>query len=222
MNGGKPFSFGRILSIALIASICALSVPAVTWACTCCACDFGGGDVDCGISDTDCGECILLGGVPAPNCDACGSDPECMGGQTLCNGDPQMCESAAPTGGCCGRESCVVLTAVACAAADGVYRGDGTDCTEPCKAPNGEECGAAAECESTFCVDGVCCESACDGPNEICDAPEERGMCVASGAGPQPAPAPTLDPWALALTAALLGIIGFVAVRRKGVRSSGQ
>lgn len=51
---------------------------------------------------------------------------------------------------------------------------------------NGEACGAAAECGSNFCVDGVCCESACDGVCESCGL-AEKGTCqpVPDGTDPQ-------------------------------------
>lgn len=35
---------------------------------------------------------------------------------------------------------------------------------------NGDVCGAASECDSGFCVDGVCCNKACDGTCESCSA----------------------------------------------------
>jgi MYXO-CTERM domain-containing protein len=40
-----------------------------------------------------------------------------------------------------------------------------------------------------FCVDGVCCNEPCDGPDEICDLPGREGTCVPETA----APAPTLS-----------------------------
>lgn len=217
MNRGKPFNLGRLLSTVLVASIWILSVPAATLACTCCACDEGG-EVRCRINDTDCGDCIVFGGVPAAMCGACDTDPECTGGgQTFCEGDPQMCLTGA-TGACCARDFCGIVTAAGCASADGFYRGDGTDCTEPCRAPIGEPCSTGEDCESTFCADGVCCNAPCTDPGEICNSPEDVGMCVA--AAPASAAAPALAPWALYLTAALLGIIGIVAVRRNRTRSS--
>jgi hypothetical protein len=212
MKHRRNFDLARLLLVALVASIWILSAPAATWACVCCACDFGGGDIECGVRDTDCAECILKGGVPAPTCDACATDVECENGQALCAGDPGMCLSGA-TGACCSRGECAIVTAAGCAAADGVYRGDGTDCTEPCKRPNGDGCSTGDDCESTFCADGVCCNEACTGPNEVCDAFENRGTCIVVAAAE---PAPALSPWALCVTAALLGIIGVVAVRRRG------
>jgi len=217
MKRGKPFNLGRLLSTLLVASIWILSVPAATWAaCTCCAC-IEGGEVRCRVNDTDCGDCIVFEQGPAASCDACAMDPECMGGQTLCQGDPNMCLSGTE-GACCVRGNCFILTPGGCSSAGGIYRGDDTLCTEPCKKPNGDGCSTGDECESTFCADEVCCNTACTEPGFICDAPEDRGRCVAGGVPPEPAPA--LAPWALSLTAALLGIIGIVAVRRHRTRSS--
>jgi hypothetical protein len=45
-----------------------------------------------------------------------------------------------------------------------------TDCTSP------------TQCASAFCVDGVCCDTACDGPQEQCNLPGERGTCVSTAA----------------------------------------
>src|SRR5215510_11459024 len=124
-----------------------------------------------------------------------------MGGQALCAGDPQMCLTGA-TGACCAGGTCGIVTAAGCAAASGIYHGDGSDCSEPCKRPIGDGCSTGADCESTFCADGVCCNEACTGPNEICDAPGSRGMCITAAAAET---APALAPWALSVTAALLG-----------------
>lgn len=44
---------------------------------------------------------------------------------------------------------------------------DGPGCTSRCT-PLGEACEAPADCESGRCVDGVCCESSCNGPCEAC------------------------------------------------------
>jgi len=47
----------------------------------------------------------------------------------------------------------------------------------------GSACAAAADCASGFCVDGVCCASACSGACERCDTSAARGTCTAvSGA----------------------------------------
>jgi hypothetical protein len=70
-----------------------IDVPSL---CACCACDFGGGDIECGPSDTNCAECINLGGVPAQDCSICGDVQQCNG-QTLCNDNPGGCTAPIPT-----------------------------------------------------------------------------------------------------------------------------
>lgn len=61
---------------------------------------------------------------------------------------------------------------------------------------NGEPCQAAAECASGFCVDGVCCESACSGTCESC-ALTDKGRCAPIPDGTDPEqeclPAPRAD-----------------------------
>src|SRR4030095_3345662 len=39
----------------------------------------------------------------------------------------------------------------------------------------GEACTTSSQCASMFCVDGVCCDEACDGPNEVCNVPGREG-----------------------------------------------
>ncbi len=47
----------------------------------------------------------------------------------------------------------------------------------------GNACAQSADCESGFCVDGVCCATACTGSCERCDTSGARGTCTAvSGA----------------------------------------
>jgi hypothetical protein len=43
--------------------------------------------------------------------------------------------------------------------------------------PNGAACGAAGECESGFCVDGVCCATACNGKCDACNVAGSLGTC---------------------------------------------
>lgn len=45
---------------------------------------------------------------------------------------------------------------------------------------NGSPCEAPSECASTFCVDGICCDSACDDVCSACNVGEEPGLCQAS------------------------------------------
>lgn len=55
----------------------------------------------------------------------------------------------------------------------------------PASKTEGVACGAPGECESGLCVDGVCCESKCDGLCMACNVPGKLGTC---------APTPLNDP----------------------------
>lgn len=52
---------------------------------------------------------------------------------------------------------------------------------------DGQTCGAGAECNSGSCVDGVCCESACDQTCEACNVPGQVGKCAPIPDGEDPA-----------------------------------
>lgn len=73
------------------------------------------------------------------------------GGQTLCQGP-----------GCSGTQSCD----------NGAKDPDEADvdcggiCSKTC--PNGGTCGDAKDCESSFCVDGFCCDTGCSGVCQAC------------------------------------------------------
>jgi large repetitive protein len=46
-----------------------------------------------------------------------------------------------------------------------------------CRRTLGESCGAGGDCASGFCVDGVCCETACNGRCDRCNAAGLVGQC---------------------------------------------
>ncbi len=48
--------------------------------------------------------------------------------------------------------------------------------------PVGAVCASAAECASNFCVDGVCCMTACAGACQSCALPTSPGSCMPVGA----------------------------------------
>jgi hypothetical protein len=50
----------------------------------------------------------------------------------------------------------------------------------------GAQCTSASECESAFCADGVCCNSACDGTCTTCAAANSLGTCVPADIGTDP------------------------------------
>ena len=100
-----------------------------------------------------------------------------------CNGDADdpMCndsgtESCCPfkcngTGTDC-RETCV-NSGQCCSAA---YCDDTGSCTA--KLPNGTGCDGPDSCLSGFCVDGFCCNVACDGECAACDVGGSEGTCT--------------------------------------------
>ena len=51
---------------------------------------------------------------------------------------------------------------------------------------NGAACGCNADCASDFCVDGVCCNSACTETCKSCNTPSAPGVCsfIAAGVAP--------------------------------------
>jgi hypothetical protein len=52
-------------------------------------------------------------------------------------------------------------------------------------APNGAACAAPGDCDSGFCVDKVCCSSACNGQCEACDVVGSAGTCTAVVGAPR-------------------------------------
>jgi hypothetical protein len=50
----------------------------------------------------------------------------------------------------------------------------------------GEPCTVGPDCRSGFCVDGVCCESLCNGTCEACDRADRRGACGPISGPPRP------------------------------------
>src|SRR5579862_538033 len=57
-----------------------------------------------------------------------------------------------------------------------------------CNLTPGDPCFANGQCTTDICVDGVCCDRACNAPLQSCNAPGNRGTCVAQ------APAPVVSP----------------------------
>jgi len=57
----------------------------------------------------------------------------------------------------------------------------------PGSKPNGQACAAPTDCQSSQCVDGVCCASACSGKCEACNLPGKAGTCEPVPDGEDPA-----------------------------------
>jgi len=59
-----------------------------------------------------------------------------------------------------------------------------------CASPNGSACATSANCQSNFCVDGFCCDAACNGFCQACSAVKKgsgaNGVCGPVGFGFDP------------------------------------
>ena len=96
----------------------------------------------------------------------------------VCSGTCQSCSVAGHEG------TCTVATAGT--EVPGSCPGQACDSSGSCKVKNGTACSSASTCASGFCVDGVCCESACDGTCVSCNQSGRAGKCSAYTQGSDP------------------------------------
>ncbi|MES1188693.1 MAG: MYXO-CTERM sorting domain-containing protein, partial [Myxococcales bacterium] len=122
-------------------------------------CDGMGSCRDFAKPSTPCGETrCAKGAVSGKLCDGAGT----------CSTDTAACAPYV-----CGGDACTTQCQTDDDCATSGYCLDGT-----CQAKKdlGEDCGSTVQCASNFCTDGVCCEAACDGQCEVCNA---AGACQA-------------------------------------------
>jgi hypothetical protein len=117
----------------------------------------GSGDAgdDGGVSDS---------GTPAcgpSTCDGCCDGVVCRTGatQSACGKAGEACGACDPVNQRCVAAACQTLSA------------------------NGSTCTAGAECVSSFCTEGVCCDQQCGGACGTCKAAGSEGRCVAKSEG---------------------------------------
>lgn len=142
--------------------------------------------------------------------ESCGASGVCDGNGgcrkypvgSLCK--PAFCagSSQVPGAACDDKGNCVPGAAIACAPFQCIGRACASSCQSDvdCLAPAtcqtdasgqrscgakglGQACKVAAECESKNCVDGVCCDSACQGKCQFCATTSSPGRCVNVAAG---------------------------------------
>lgn len=166
----------------------------------------GNACVDCG-SGQRCvnGACEVLvsnGGTCTENGQC--SSTFCAAGvccDSACSGPCQTCAATGSEGRCSALPENTQVGACGDYACDGVTGQCPTTCTTPrqcaqgrycngsgqCAAlkQDGAACQSSVECSSTFCADGVCCNSACTGSCDRCNLPNLSGTC---------SPAPANDP----------------------------
>lgn len=115
-----------------------------------------------------CGEpsCVDGMGAAAPTCAASGA----------CQPAPPV--SCAPYTQCAGN-ACAAACATDADCGDGFFCDGANHCVADQN--NGQPCVTASQCQSGFCVDGVCCDSACEGACVACDLGPNVGTCTAVG-----------------------------------------
>jgi len=105
--------------------------------------------------------------------------------------DGVCCDSKACTGPCkscnvSGHEGTCVLALAGTEVPGSCSSGQACDGSGNCKASNGQACTSASTCASGFCVDGVCCNSGCDGTCVSCNQAGLAGKCSPFTAGTDP------------------------------------
>lgn len=88
--------------------------------------------------------------------------------------------------------------------------GDTATATLLVQTPQGGACSDAAQCFTGFCVDGVCCNTACSEPFATCDAAGQVGICTSTVAD-----APALSPVSLFVAALVLSAIAGLSLYRR-------
>jgi hypothetical protein len=139
------------------------------------------------------GACKLQIGQPCAATGDCASG-FCVGGVCCNRACDKSCETCAPTGSV---GSCVTAPAGSATAACGAFLCNGTsaDCPTACNRdalcasgswcnptngtcstlkPGAQPCRTDDECQTKHCVDGVCCDSACNGRCQYCGS----GTCL--------------------------------------------
>jgi len=160
------------------------------------------------------GTCTPVAGTPHGKRGACASDGSTCAGQcdgsngATCAypGAATTCRTASCSAGaethaasCAGTGSCPAVQRQSC----GTFACGATTCESSCttdaQCANGSYCDAGAcverksaatactasnQCTSGNCVDGVCCNRACDGQCEACDVADHVGSCTAVSGAP--------------------------------------
>ena len=129
-----------------------------------------------GASDVaEAGSSIVLGEIGT----TCQVNAECASGSCV----DEVCCSSSMCGAC---QSCDVPdNPGVCAPLPPFAEDTGSGCAAPnacdgaghCLASNGQRCASGGECVSSFCTDGVCCGTQCDGQCFSCGLPGLEGTC---------------------------------------------
>ncbi len=134
-------------------------------------------------------------------CDGAGACKKALG--KICSSPDQCVSGHCIDGVCCGTASCgsacqscsVAGFEGTCAPVARFVERDGCSGTKSCnglgecRGKSGSMCASAADCVTVNCVDGVCCNTACDGLCVSCNQAQSPGTCLPITGGPDPSPA---------------------------------
>ena len=162
--------------------------------------------------ETDSATCALLGTfgaefVPGGSCSG-GLDGSCFSptptATATSTGTATETQTSTPT---LTHTRTATITSTPTATATATNTGTVTSTPTRTLVPNGGDCVTPGQCSSMFCVDGVCCNTACDEPLMVCNNPDNRGTCTLAAA-----PAPALSPSGLFFAVAALLIMGAIGL----------
>lgn len=163
----------RFISAGLLAQDCPAEGAAVCGSTG--RCD-GAGSCAVYPETTPCAPSSCAGPTLLRTAAACDGKGTCQQPQ-LVDCSPFRCVAGACTSSCLTDADCEPGHACVLSSIAGVSTGT---CG---KRKNGQVCSDASDCESAQCVDGVCCESACQGACRSCALPGSPGQCVEIPAG---------------------------------------
>lgn len=119
---------------------------------------------------TPCGATTCAGGAATGK--VCrGDSAECIDDKIPCA--PYVCGAAACRDKCAGDADCDPTAYCSAVGACVV------------KSAKGEPCAEARACDTGFCVDGVCCDTKCDGQCESCSESTPKGTCTPTKGAPR-------------------------------------
>jgi hypothetical protein len=203
----------RRLCVAIVALLsCAVAERAQGACCVCEGVTLASNECEPFVNSCDAicpGICAALGGTVR----ACCETFDCSGGVAdSCPAQHSVCDQTAIGPGFCDG-SCTdsVATATPTVTATATVTGTATETPTATPVPQGGGCSDTAECvPGLFCADGVCCDTACDQPEQQCNLEAHAGTCSTTAAE---APAMTRT-GLLAAAALLIGIAALALTRR--------
>lgn len=128
-----------------------------------------------GVTANDVGTSISEIWHPGAAGSTCTAGDDCLSGSceegvccaTSCGG---ACKTCAPKTGAC-------VAVVKADDANSCTGANTCDAAGACKKKNGQACGGPSECAGAICVDGTCCDRACEGQCEACNVKDHLGTC---------------------------------------------